>query len=59
VRDVAWFVETVVPTLIVAVGYVAIYFAAGRIAADGLPGRRSSLVGDALGISSRAVLLAG
>ena len=52
VRDVAWFVgATVAATLIVAVGYVAIYFAAGRIGTDALARSAIQLwVGDALGI---------
>jgi integral membrane sensor domain MASE1 len=52
VRDVAWLVgTTAAATLIVGVGYVAIYFAAGRIPADTLVRSAIQLwVGDALGI---------
>jgi signal transduction histidine kinase len=52
VRDVAWFVgATTVATAAVGAGYVAVYFAAGRIPADALvPSGVQFWIGDALGI---------
>jgi signal transduction histidine kinase len=52
VRDVAWFVgATAVATAVVGAGYVAVYFAAGRIAGEALvPSGVQFWVGDALGI---------
>jgi len=51
-RDVAWFVAIViVATLCVAVGYVSVYTAAGRIAAaDFVPSALQFWLGDAIGV---------
>ena len=59
VRDVAWLVgATAAATLFVAIGYVAIYFVAGRIPADALVRSAIQLwVGDALGILITAPVL--
>jgi signal transduction histidine kinase len=59
VRDVAWLVgATAAATLVASAGYVAVYYAAGRIPADALA--RSAIqfwVGDAIGILITAPVL--
>jgi signal transduction histidine kinase len=59
VRDVAWLVgATVVAALVVSAGYVAVYYAAGRISVDALVHSwLQFLVGDALGILITAPVL--
>ena len=59
VRDVAWLVgASAVAALVVSAGYVAVYYAAGRIPADAVaPSALQFWVGDALGILITAPVL--